>query len=413
MEHAMSPRLRRFVWSCIAVGTLLRLALSFISFGSNDALIWEHIAARVQQSGLIQAYRTETFINHPPIPVLWARLSLALGGEPLEGAAAGTVPIAKSWPRPWFSFVLKLPAIAADALVVALVAWVWLAWGDESQARFAALAMALNPVAIIISGYHCNTDSVYAALSLLSAYLVSHDRRFFLGGLALGAAINVKLIPLLLIPALFSLCSNWREARRLVYGLAIAALPFLPLLAAPEALYRNMVAYVPSIGRWGVGYFLLDFSNTPRFSDVGYHLMRDYLKVGRLAIVVAVGVVTIASWRTKRWNAYELCLIVYSIFLVLAPGFGTQYLIVVLPLLLVVSISRAWTYSISGGLFLLLMYWSSLVSERLPLLTFLSPSQEAPPAGGLFGLLAWWVLLTTAVTLVFRVARRLDPIPAP
>ncbi len=409
----MSPKLRRFVWSCIAVGTLLRLGLAFISFGSNDALIWEHIAARVQQSGLIQAYRTETFLNHPPIPVLWARLSLALGGEPLEGAAAGTVPIAKSWPRPWFSFVLKLPVIAADALAVALVAWVWLAWGDESQARFAALAMALNPVAIIISGYHCNTDSVYAALSLLSAYLVSHGRRFFLGGLALGAAINVKLIPLLLIPALLSLCSNWREARRLVYGLAIAALPFLPLLAAPEALYRNMVAYVPAVGRWGVGYFLLDFLNTPRFSDIGYQLMHDYLKVGRLAIIVVVGVVTIASWRTKRWNAYELCLIVYSIFLGLAPGFGMQYLVVALPLLLAVNIPRAWTYGICGGLFLLLMYWSSLASDQLPLLTLFSPAPELPPAGGLFGFLAWWVLITTAATLIFRARRREVQAPAP
>jgi hypothetical protein len=208
------------------------------------------------------------------------------------------------------------------------------------------------------------------------------------------------------------MCGSWREARQVVYGLAIAALPFLPLLAAPEAIYRNMVAYVPSVGRWGVGYFLLDFSDNPRFSDLGYHLMRDYLKIGRLAIVVAVGVVTIASWRTRRWNAYELCLIVYSIFLVLAPGFGTQYLIVALPLLLAVSISRAWIYSVSGGFFLLLMYWSSLVSERLPLLTFFSPSSESPPAGGLFGLLAWWVLLTTVATLIFRAAPRVDPAPS-
>ena len=96
MERTINLGLRRLVWSCIAVGTLLRLALSFVSFGSNDALIWEYIAARVEQSGLIQAYRTETVINHPPIPVLWSRLSLALGGEPPEGAAAGTVPIAES-----------------------------------------------------------------------------------------------------------------------------------------------------------------------------------------------------------------------------------------------------------------------------------------------------------------------------
>jgi hypothetical protein len=68
---------------------------------------------------------------------------------------------------------------------------------------------------------------------------------------------------------------------------------------------------------------------------------------------------------------------------------------------------------ISGGLFLLLMYWASLVSDRLPLLTLLSPSPELPPAGGLFGFLAWWVLLTIAVVQVFvRAAPRAHPAPA-
>jgi hypothetical protein len=50
MERTINLRLRRLVWSCIAIGTLLRLALSFVSFGSNDALIWEYIAARVEPS---------------------------------------------------------------------------------------------------------------------------------------------------------------------------------------------------------------------------------------------------------------------------------------------------------------------------------------------------------------------------
>ncbi len=378
------PRAVRLLvgWS-ILVGTILRLALSAISIGTNDASIWQHIATRVAEVGLLDAYRTEQLMNHPPLPVLWARWALAVSADT------------------WFAFVMKLPAIAADAGSIWLLARIWLGRCDVRRAGLAAIAMALSPVAILISGYHCNTDNVYAFLALLAMYLITDRQRFFLGGLVLAAAINVKLIPVLLIPGALSLCRSRRDLVRLICGLAIGVVPFLPLLAAPEVIRRNMLAYVPPVSEWGIALLLHDIFNHAPFAHTAHALMEAYLSLGRWAILLGVAGLSVASWRQRRWNGYEIGFISFALLLVLAPGFGPQYSVMVVPLLLALSISRAWVYGALAGMFLLLAYASRLTSSSIPFQTIFLPHAPTPP-GAPFGLLAWWVLLETMVVLTFR-----------
>ena len=69
----------------------------------------------------------------------------------------------------------------------------------------------MEPVRILVSGYHGNTDAVYAMLSLLAVYLLQDRNRPLLAGLALGLAINIKLIPVLLIPPLVLAAQSIRE----------------------------------------------------------------------------------------------------------------------------------------------------------------------------------------------------------
>src|SRR5438552_19200990 len=113
-------------------------------------------------------------MNHPPLPVLWAALALRAGGGSQHEMAV----------------LIKLPAILADMLSIVLLARVWKARGHSTAA---AIAMELSPVAILISAYHCNTDSIYAFLSLLAMHFLARGRRYFFAGLVLGGAINIKL----------------------------------------------------------------------------------------------------------------------------------------------------------------------------------------------------------------------------
>jgi hypothetical protein len=262
--------------------------------------------------------------------------------------------------------------------------------------------MAVSPIDIIISGYHCNNDNLYAFLSLLAMYLIGMRQSFFLGGLALGAAINVKLIPLLLIPIAFALCRSWRQVIHLFLGLAICVIPFLPLiLLAWDAVKLNMLSYVPVISRWGIAYILFNLWEHDHFKPAAETMMKQYLVLGRWAILLVTALVAFQQWARPRWrNTFELATIVYAAFLVLAPGFGNQYLVVIVPMLLAVDIARSWLYGILGGLFTLLMYWAYLVNYDLPLFTKFPASGPAP--GATIGLLAWWVLAGIAVELVIR-----------
>lgn len=374
------PNLRASMIFIIAVGMMIRIVLAGISDGTNDFLIWTAIATTISEKGFIEAYRSLEYLNHPPLAAVWSWVALQSGV--------------------WFSLMMKIPAIVGDALSIALLGKIWLERGDLKHARGAMLAMALSPIALIISGYHCNTDNLYAFFSLLAMYLIGMRGRFFVGGLALGAAINVKLIPVLLIPVTLSMCRNWRQAAYLAAGLAMWVIPFLPLIVlAPEAVKTNMLSYVPVVSRWGVAYILFNLWEHERFKQMADQMMQHYLVLGRWAILAFTGVVCTYSWlRPRRWNGFELATLVLAAFLVLAPGFGNQYLVVIVPMLLAIDIPRSWLYGILAGLFTLLMYWAYLVSYDLPLLTQFPASGPAP--GATIGLLTWAVLVMVIVQII-------------
>jgi hypothetical protein len=374
---------RRTLIVCVIVAVVLRLGLSAISFGTNDAQTFQKFAVLIVHQGLLQTYRSEYLLNHPPLPVLWAWISLLVGGET------------------WFSFVMKLPAIAGDIAAIFLLGKIWMNRGDVRRARLAMIAMTLSPIAILISGYHCNTDNLYAFFSLLAMYLLSDRKKFFLGGLALAAAINVKLIPLLLVPVAFSLCRSWREARLLLMGLAIGVIPFVPLLTMPEVMRRNMFGYVPPVSDWGIGFLLHDLHDYPRFTAGAVAAINFYRTAGRWVIILSVLGLSFASWRWRRWNGYQLGAIAFILLLVLAPGFGPQYTVIVVPMLLSLSIARSWAYGILTGAYLFLLYWTLLASHEIPLISWFPVSGETLP-GAPLGLLAWWVLIETAVSLFRR-----------
>ena len=118
--------------------------------------------------------------------------------------------------------------------------------------------------AILVSGYHCNTDPIYAFFCLLCAYLLQNKRCHFLAGLALAAAINVKLTPVLLILPLLLWHRSWRSASKFVLGLAVGALPFVPVLVlAGKPFYANAIAYKSNPDNWGITCLLMQADKEP------------------------------------------------------------------------------------------------------------------------------------------------------
>lgn len=338
-------------WFWPGLGLGLRVVLALLTEGSSDLFYWRTFASAIRDHGLGATYQNISYFNHPPLVGLYAERALWL--SELVG--------------PSFAFWLKLPSILGDTLAGVIL---WHAAGARAAAIF-----ALCPVAFTISGFHGNTDGLCAALALLSVHLLE-QRRPLAAGLALAGAFNVKLIPIFLVPVL---AARWRDrgvAGRFAAGLSVGGLPFLALADLAPVLYRNVFAYDSSQHRWGLSW-LLSWSGAA--SDF-YHSAGRY--------VLALGAVELAllAWARAR-NAYLLGAMTLSGFLVMTPGFGMQYLIYPLAVLLVASPRFGALYAIIGGAWVVVVYASFLGPLWPPRAVFTGPL-PAP----LLGLAAWLVL---------------------
>jgi hypothetical protein len=192
-----------------------------------------------------------------------------------------------------FAHLIKIPGLAGEALTL------WALWrfaGPKASAAYAWL-----PAAILVSGFHGNTDGLYAALVLVA--VIAFDRqRYYFAGLLLTAALNVKLIPLVLLPLVFIGSPNWKALLRLTAGLAIGAAPFVvPALSAGHAMYRNMVLYNSTTDNWGFLVILNHCAAIPVLGKLAAATRDAYLVAGRYVVLAAVtGVALLSKFRSRR-----------------------------------------------------------------------------------------------------------------
>ena len=224
-----------------------------------------------------------------------------------------------------FSLTFKLLPLAADLLGLWLVYALAKKHGGELHGWRAAAVFSTSLVSIVITGHHGNTDSACAVLALAAVALIADGRRPFVAGLAFAAALNVKLIPLLLLPAVAVLLRDVRTMVRSGAGLALGLTPFLPpVIFVWEAFQRNVIAYQPRPKPWwGIDFVLSSGFDLPgagrwlRFLDV------EYATHGRYVMMAAsLGLGVWGRW-SKR-SAVEVAALIFAMFLFLTPGMGVQ-----------------------------------------------------------------------------------------
>lgn len=165
----------------LACATLLKLYLSLTTEGSLDTAGFLEQLQNIRTHGVGVYHVYGVFgnpFNHPP-PMIHALRGL--------GWLTDTTGLA-------FRFWLRLPAIIADIGIV-LIVWHWLTRLRFANTTAVILALILCPTAIVISGYHGNTDPVMIFFVLLSLYLIETDRPIVLAGLAFGLALCIKVVP--------------------------------------------------------------------------------------------------------------------------------------------------------------------------------------------------------------------------
>lgn len=312
-------------FALLIIGFGFRLSVTELTIGTTDVSFWSLWAGLIEEHGIIGAYAAHPYLNHPPLALAVLR-SLSLASD-AAGIALGDV--------------LRHVQSISDMVTVAMIVLVARATGSVPPAR-AALLFFLSPVAMFVSSFHGNTDSLLVAL-VACAVLLKIQQRHVSAGCVLAVATGIKILPLLLLP-LFIMAGN-RRARisTLAAYSVVFILLFAPviLLGGPRVI-SNVFFYRGFSGGWGVAGIATTLSTVfPDHQPLLATLSGLYVASTTVLIVGSWVALLIVMWRRGRalpdaGRHLQLPGNVTGVFLLilfLAPGFGNQYLLWPLPFL--------------------------------------------------------------------------------
>ena len=377
---------------------LLKIVLALLTYGSTDALIFEADLMKIKQDGGVALYRdgirTEwcgqvgqwpcPVFNHPPFIILaleaWEALA-RMSGLPL---------------RFWLRVTCALADVGSLMLLVRILN------ARRPNAQIALILFAVSPIAIVLSGFHGNTDPILIFFVLFSIHLIESCRPAWLAGAALGMAMNVKIWPVLLAPAaLLGLRGTRRKAAFLAGAgtvFVVASLPFL--VAAPRLVITRVFGYESQSGTWGLSLLSAVLRSSAPLAWLGD-------AYGRFGKILSLGLVLAASiWPRPRpvpGTLFLRCGFVMFLFLSSVPGFGVQYLAWLVPWVVALGIRATAAYYAAGTVFLVTYY--NAAAGRFP--WYLANSLARPAWTGtvLFaGLVCWVVVCGIAVCYASQLA---------
>lgn len=239
-------------------------------------------------------------------------------------------------------------------------------------------------------------------LVLLGSFLIIDKRMAFLGGVALGLAIGIKIVPIVVLPTIAVYLVRHRRGLLIhaAAGFAVTlAVTWGPaILTQWDGLERNVLLYAGVNDRpWGL----------VRFADgLGWSWASNFMVgPGRFGVVLLCALIPAAiTWRWRRL-AMESVAVSLVAFLVLTPAFGVQYLAWAVAATYLLDIWSATLYNVLAGLLLYQIYdhWNDgLPWLDMPASLVLTPDQVA-----LAGLL-WVVLIVVLIGGAHRASSRGD-----
>jgi hypothetical protein len=323
--------------SAAAVAFIFKIFLALTTYGTNDVYAWERFARWSALFGS-RLYNIDPAFNHPPsmIHVLAAMMWLAK-----------TTGIA-------FPFWLRLPAIVADAAGLWVVSRIFADRLSEPAVRWGLLLLALSPALILVSGFHGNTDPVVMFFVLLSVWFTQPGgERDWQSGAAFGAAMCIKILPVIVLPVLFFCRPGLR--RRAVFSITAAAVMIVCwspyLFRDPAGIVHRVLGYQSIYGHWGLSWFVCQF---PWFRDSWHDAFQKYGSFVTIG-VIAVSAFVVNRSRTKL-TVYAQVGAALFFFLAVCSGFGVQYLAWIVPWTVGVSTVPVAFFTLASGAFLFLVY---------------------------------------------------------
>ncbi|MYW64721.1 DUF2029 domain-containing protein [Streptomyces sp. SID8379] len=293
------------------LGLLVRLFIAASSPGPADVRFFHGFAGAIEKYGPVRVYAQDLpglpVYNHPP--------------------ATGLMLAAMTWAEQLgasFAFLIRLPASLGDVLACVVVFEIVRRRARLRSAVLCAVAVAASPVLIGVSGYHGNTDPAAVALALLAAHLLADRRLPLVAGVVAALAISVKLVPIVVVPALFVAALRGGRPTLLRFtagfGGLLAALWGPVLLTVPMAFKENVLAYEGGGYRlWGLIRFM-DWLGLPE-SAIGFARGDGHF----LSVLACVALGLWLAWRRPD-QAPAVVGLTMALLLLLSTASGAQYL---------------------------------------------------------------------------------------
>jgi Glycosyltransferase family 87 len=343
-----------WVVAAALVAVALKLCIALNTEGTNDVVFFHQFAHDLTQHGLEWTYRHRPKFNHPPLVSYFLRGIYSLGAVPALQESGLTFP-----------FLLRLPGIIADFVVVLLMLRLRKRWALPT---WSLLLLALSPVSIMVSGFHGNTDPVLVLFVALAAYLCVRNQPASCG-VVLALSCGIKIVPALLLPAFFWFWYSRQKTMRFLFPfiVTVIAISIQPLLSFPLPFARNVLAYGSYWGLWGITYWMrltgwsqfvvIDYPNVP---------LAENIVSNALKLIIITAALMIA-WRRRNMDSRGLfgsIAYVWLFFFAFSPGVGPQYLVWLMPFLLVLS-PTVFAY-VTAACSLFIFFFYNTIAAGLP-----------------------------------------------
>jgi len=376
----------RIAWLLI-LAVVVRLFTSLYARDIIDIYNYRRVAEIIHQFGIFGLYtHTPGIYPYPPVWVGFEVAALWLHQQNI-------LP---------FSLAIRLPIIIADVGIVAIIwKYVHTLSHNSRRALLAATLYALNPVSIIISCWHGQFDALPVFGAALAILLAEHHWRRAAGALSIGIAL--KSFPVLLLPVFARLqrplSQQIRFSLYVILPVLLLLLPFLIFDAA--AVIRELFGYR--------GHALLGVMVPVRTMYVP--LTGERFPVDTTLQVIslsAYGFLGLYGWAVWYMSRVRITLpmqatIIFLLFYVVYAGISPQYLLWVLPFMIMATADQRWyviLYTVVSTLALLGLYLYA-AADMFPFTLDTLPGFTRF-AYGLFGSLWWGCCLLLLIVLARR-----------
>ena len=334
-----TARARRTVLTVALVVLALKVVMAATTYGTRDINHWRDFVTAVAGHGPVGIYGVHfdaSFYNHPPLVGYLLEL-IRIGVE--HGLS--------------IQFTLRTLTSLADVGSALLVFELLARRRPRREAVLGGAWVAASPVLFVISGFHGNTDPLFMALALLALHLLADRDRPAAAGVALALALGIKIVPVVIVPALIVLAVHRgrRVAAAFLGGFALALLAtWSPaLLSHGHEIRTNVFGYAGSnVSQWGLTQ-LGHWAGDPLWAR---YLVGD----GRFPVVLlCAGLPALLVWQRPELVAEGVALALVA-FLFLSPAFGTQYLVWALAPAYLVRSRFATVFNLAAGALLIEVY---------------------------------------------------------